>query len=395
MWSNGLTTLSEGVFDGLSNLEELRLSGNELTALPPRAFAGLSSLQSLGLDYNDLSALPDAIFAGLGGLRSLSLGGNGLTALSEGAFDGLSNLEDLRLSRNELTTLPPGVFAGLDRLEFLALGDNDLAALPVGVFAGLDRLELLALGDNDLAALPVGVFAGLSDLEELRLHSNGLTELSQGAFSGLVGLKRLYLRDNDLTTLSAGVFAGLSSLQSLDVEDNPGSPFELWLRRTDSWCTVQQAEFINFQRNGKTVSICGDDGVLTYISGHLGAEPELRYSGSVLATFGGPSVNATEVSYRNLADLAGWTDDPEESELLKELACANATNGFIEIDGRTGFFSSTVYVFRNGGWQYEVGGEWGRTFNVSEGTDEYEEVANHAEYFMTARSPDEQVHCLN
>lgn len=235
----------------------------------------------------------------------------------------------------------------------------------------------------------------LAGIDALHLRRTGIETLREGDFAGISGLESLDLRDNALTMLSEEVFAGLSSLQSLDVEDNPGSPFDLSLRRTDSWCTVQQPVFINFRSNGRTVSICEDKGTLTYFAGHLDAEPELRYSGSLLASLGGSSVNALELPYRNLADLAGWMDDPAERELLKELACATTTNGFIEIKGLTGFSSSRVYVFRNGGWQYEVGGEWGRTFNVPAGTDEYEELANHEEYRLTTRSPEEQDYCLN
>ena len=92
---------------------------------------------------------------------------------------------------------------------------------------------MLDLGDADITALREGNFAGLSSLESLRLGYN------------------------DRTTLADGVFAGRSSLQSPRSEDNPGSPFELALARTGSWCTVQQTESLSFhlEENGKTVSL--------------------------------------------------------------------------------------------------------------------------------------------
>ena len=162
----------------------------------------------------------------------------------------------------------------------------------------------------------------------------------------------------------------------------------------DSWCTDEQAEFLGFQLgNGKTISICEDEGLLTYFFGYLDAEPELRYSGRILVTLGGRAVRATELPYENLADLAGQTDDAEEQELLEQLACAATTNGFIHVSGLTASYVSILYVFRSDGWQYEVGGEWGRTFNAVEGTAEYDELANHAEYSLTTRSPVEQAHC--
>ncbi|MYA91657.1 MAG: leucine-rich repeat domain-containing protein, partial [Synechococcus sp. SB0663_bin_10] len=75
----GLTSLSSGDFDGLSNLQALHLSNNDLSSLPEDIFDGLSSLQLLYLDNNDLTSLPEDIFDGLSGLYSLLLNDNKLT----------------------------------------------------------------------------------------------------------------------------------------------------------------------------------------------------------------------------------------------------------------------------------------------------------------------------
>lgn len=357
----------------------------------------LAGISTLDLGGTGIEALREGDFAGLLNLSSLDLGDNDLAALPEGVFAALANLQELRLSRNDLTTLSERTFAGLSSLQSLGLYGNNLTAVPEGVFAGLTSLESLDLAGNGLTVLPGGVFSGLTNLQSLRLSDNGLRTLPEEMFAELSSLKSLDLSQNGLVELPVGVFAGLSSLQSVHVENNPGSPFELALGRTDSWCTVQQAAYINFQlQNGKTVSICEDEGVLTYFFGHLDAEPELRYSGRILARLGGPAVLPTVDLFNgenvNLADLAGWTDDPAERELLEELAGATGTNGFVAISGYTGSFSSSLYVFRNGGWQYEIGGVWGRTFNYPEGTEEYEKLATYAEYQLTLRSPDGQVY---
>jgi hypothetical protein len=389
--------LPEGVFAGLISLQSLNLEGNGLATLPVGVFAGLIDLHSLDLAGNDLRALPEKAFAGLSGLQSLNLSTNTLTALSEGAFADLTSLQSLDLAGNDLRALPEKVFAGLSGLEAMNLRSNGLTTLPEGAFAGLSDLESLDLGYNDLTALSTGTFAGLSDLESLDLGGNGLTTLPEGMFAGLSDLESLDLSYNDLTALPAGTFIGLSGLESLRLTANPGSPFELSVRRRrDSWCDAQQFPSINFQRNGKTVSVCKNEDGLTYFVGHLDAEPELLYSGRILAEFGGPAVMASGLVGEdgNLANLAGWTNDPEERELVAELACATATNGFIELSGYTGYYRTGLYIFRKDGWQHEVGGQWGRTFNLTEGTDEFDAYANYQEYSLTTRSPDEQVHCL-
>ena len=51
---NDLTTLPPDVFEGLSDLVDLRLVGNDLNTLPDGVFDGLSALETLGLRDNDL-----------------------------------------------------------------------------------------------------------------------------------------------------------------------------------------------------------------------------------------------------------------------------------------------------------------------------------------------------
>ncbi|TGG92121.1 MAG: leucine-rich repeat domain-containing protein [Aphanocapsa feldmannii 277cV] len=48
--SKGITSLSSGDFDGLSNLKQLWLNKNDLSSLPEDIFAGLSNLRVLYLN---------------------------------------------------------------------------------------------------------------------------------------------------------------------------------------------------------------------------------------------------------------------------------------------------------------------------------------------------------
>ncbi len=58
----GLTVLEGDDFDGLRNLQELRLNGNSLRELPEAIFSGLSRLQRLWLQDNALRELPEGLF---------------------------------------------------------------------------------------------------------------------------------------------------------------------------------------------------------------------------------------------------------------------------------------------------------------------------------------------
>ena len=69
-----------------------------------------------------MTTLPDGVFHGLTTLEELSLSDNLLTTLPEGVFHGLTSLSDLRLGANQLTTLSAGVFDGLTSLQWLSRG---------------------------------------------------------------------------------------------------------------------------------------------------------------------------------------------------------------------------------------------------------------------------------
>ena len=170
----GLSTLKEGDFAGLSNLQGLNLFSNNLSSLPENIFAGLSNLQELGLHSNNLTSLPENIFAGLSNLQRLWLDNNSLRSLDANIFAGLSNLQRLDFYSNNLSSLPENIFAGLSNLQRLQLGDNHLTSLPEDIFTGLFTLRALHLGGNHLTRLPQDIFDGLRNLTTLQLALNGL-----------------------------------------------------------------------------------------------------------------------------------------------------------------------------------------------------------------------------
>ena len=224
---NNISTLRSDVFSGLSKLQELYLSGNNISTLPVGIFSGLSNLQRLSLWSNEISTLPVGIFSGLSNLQSLDLGNNDISLLPVGIFSGLSNLRQLELWDNEISTLPMGVFSGLGNLQWLDLGGNEISTLQSGAFSGLSNLQWLDLDRNKISILPVGIFNGLSNLQSLSLYNNEISTLRTGAFSGLSNLQELYLWGNDISLLPTGIFSGLSNLQGLFLSDNEISTLPL------------------------------------------------------------------------------------------------------------------------------------------------------------------------
>ena len=150
----------------LASITRLELSGEGIASLQNDDFAGLTALEDLNLQFNDLEALPATIFAGLTALRDLGLDDNALDALPPTIFAGLTGLRDLGLDGNSLDALPATIFAGLTALQVLDLEQNNLDALPATIFDGLTVLQDLDLVQNPFMAdtgLPAGIFDDVLD----------------------------------------------------------------------------------------------------------------------------------------------------------------------------------------------------------------------------------------
>ena len=165
--SSSCEAVSKDLFNSITSLD---LSRQGVTSLNEGDFRGLSNLQTLNLSNNSLSTLSSGVFTGLTNLQTLNLSNNSLSTLSSGVFTGLTNLQTLNLSNNSLSTLSSGVFTGLTNLQALNLSNSSISSLPAGVFSELTNLQILNLSSNPvLATLSSDVFTGLDKLNELYL----------------------------------------------------------------------------------------------------------------------------------------------------------------------------------------------------------------------------------
>ncbi|XP_075073309.1 reticulon-4 receptor-like 2 [Mixophyes fleayi] len=196
------------------------LQNNQISELGPGLFSPFTSV--LWLFSNRISVLRPGTFQGLEHLEELDLGKNPyLPPLQPDTFSGLSSLLSLHLYQCHIHRLPAELFRGLHSLRYLYLQHNLLTGLPDGLFRDLSNLTQLFLYGNLLQSLPAGIFFGLSSLDRLLLHSNRLVTISPVAFSGLNSLTILFLFNNSLPSLSGDCLRSLPSLQFLRLNGNP------------------------------------------------------------------------------------------------------------------------------------------------------------------------------
>ncbi|XP_004911101.1 leucine-rich alpha-2-glycoprotein [Xenopus tropicalis] len=221
-----ITSLCNGSFSELPNLQELHLSNNALQSLPIQFFVPLSSLHTLDLTNNLIQSVTPTLFLDVPALRFLVLRGNLLTKLWISKISILKNLNWLDLSHNHLKEVNSMSFSSLNNLENLDLSYNQLHQLPSSLLKGLPLLQRLNLEGNNLSSLPSDFFAATPFLKHVFLARNSLHFLPKGLLLPVMSLKTLDLSENMLKSLPSGFLLESKGLndsmeQTLDLSNNP------------------------------------------------------------------------------------------------------------------------------------------------------------------------------
>ncbi|XP_073460273.1 leucine-rich repeat-containing protein 4C [Lithobates pipiens] len=171
LFDNRLTTIPNGAFEYLSKLKELWLRNNPIESIPSYAFNRIPSLRRLDLgEMKRLSYISEGAFEGLSNLRYLNLGMCNLREIPN--LTPLVKLDELDLSGNHLSVLRPGSFQGLTNLQKLWIMHSQIQVIERNAFDDLQSLVELNLAHNNLTTLPHDLFTPLHNLQRIQLHHN-------------------------------------------------------------------------------------------------------------------------------------------------------------------------------------------------------------------------------
>ncbi|KAI5640071.1 leucine rich repeat domain-containing protein [Phthorimaea operculella] len=271
---NKIEFIENASFKDLQKLRVLDLSHNKLTSakLSPHAFEGryspekyepLPAMRVLNLAYNDLHSLNQDLFEHLSELTELDLSGNPLSVLDHVTLIAISSLPMLKVLRMRDCKIPaiPEKFLHTPRyLERLDISNNLLTAVPQELdetknllylnlnqnpiveldmhsedypgFPTLRKLEELHMCNMEsLKRVGLGALGGLQNLKKLHMSSNpALSEIDPKALARADDtgenyvwppIKELYLQSNNLSEIDSRLLSRWDLVQKVDVSDNP------------------------------------------------------------------------------------------------------------------------------------------------------------------------------
>ncbi|KAM8709132.1 hypothetical protein ACLKA7_016013 [Drosophila subpalustris] len=211
---NGLRSLPELPFRGLSNVTYLSVGDNELDEIPKHVLNHMPLLQTLDIGRCNIRAVQQDDLKGIQMVTNLILPSNNITRLDRGAFP--LSLLILHLGRNQIESLN-GSLHELNMLQSLFINANNISDLD-GELPDGSKLRLLMAHNNRLERLPANM-VGMDDLETIHLHFNRLRSFDR-VLRNAQYLNELLANNNELEYLSQDEFQTCRQMETLNLACN-------------------------------------------------------------------------------------------------------------------------------------------------------------------------------
>ncbi len=158
---NGLTGTLPGMLMDLTQLQSLKLNGNQIGG-NLSALAGLDQLQHLDLSDNQLTGTVPMELGNMSALTYLNLGNNRLSGAIAPETGNLTGLTTLKLESNQLSGTVPVTFSSLTNLPSggLDIGYNGLYTADAALKSFLDSKQVGGDWENTQTIAPTGLATG-------------------------------------------------------------------------------------------------------------------------------------------------------------------------------------------------------------------------------------------
>ncbi|PHT49609.1 hypothetical protein CQW23_09356 [Capsicum baccatum] len=185
----------------LSNLLDLRISGNNLVGWIPSTIGNLRKLHHFDLTNNKLTGFPQQLATCLGNitsLREIHLGSNKLSSNIPPSLGNLQDLVVLDLSSNKMVGFLPPEIGNLKAVTLIDLTMNQFSNEILRKIGGLQTLVHLSLKHNKLQGSIPDSMSNMVGLEFLDLSHNNISGIIPMSLEKLKNLKYFNVSVNKL-----------------------------------------------------------------------------------------------------------------------------------------------------------------------------------------------------
>lgn len=234
---NAISELPKGIFDGMTNLEEIDLAANRLDTLNKDLFAKNTKLKKVRLSSNKLGTIDKDLFINNPKIEEIDLSKAWLKDIPNGLFRNQNQLKKVQLESNNLFEIDDNAFGNNNKLEYLNLSENNLSKLPSSI-SNLTGIKRLHISNNKISELPD--ISNLRDLFELYANYNELNSLDDKVWENIMTNRnnkdvRVYLMHNNLKNVPVEILNKGNKVISVDLAyNNLPESYEKIFKGTDS-----------------------------------------------------------------------------------------------------------------------------------------------------------------
>lgn len=242
----GVGTPDADAFADLDNLTYFQMVSSDVKRHHREWFSNKKKIEYVSLYSNRITEVEPGSFDGSPELKNVWFAGNQISRLDKDLFKLNPKLERLMLYRNNLASLDDSIFSNLPALKWLHLGFNQLSEIKAKLLVANEKLKSLNIASNAISRIEPGSFDNQKDLEELVIYGNSnLSQLDVNLFSNLKMLSKLraYGCGFDLQALNS-LFLSVESATSLSSPKSPMikiSPLSTGHQKTDLSTEAQSA----------------------------------------------------------------------------------------------------------------------------------------------------------
>jgi len=217
---NLITVIDPHAFEGNTKLSKLTLNGNELVVSQTTPFLTVPHLGWIELANCSISDMPINFFDGMKNLEFIRLSGNKIEKLNHELFARLGRLRHVHLEGNQIKQIHPDIFKTNHKLQRLDLNSNPLSDSNVSQLLHSPSLISLDISFCNITKIPNHFVSKLHNLLSLNLSGNHLKSFNMRAVPQ--NLEVLDISQNSLrsVTVTSVMIRLLSSIKHLDLRNN-------------------------------------------------------------------------------------------------------------------------------------------------------------------------------